>query len=353
MARASLPGPGKGPLLAEAELRSEDGERHALGDVGPRRFPSVVISPETSPGHGSGRTRRRPGVPGWTDGSGGTSVIGRDERQPDGSSVLADGLLGPAPTGAGCGRPASAGDAEGFGGSDGALEAVDVSSFLRMFAAMANAADGRVEPRLCSMCVQLLGIDGASVAVFANMSHWGALCTSDATATTLLDLQHSLGEGPTLDAYRSGLPVSEVALNDPQDPRWLAFSGQAHAAGAAAIFAFPLRVGAARLGALTVHQRRPGPLRRAQHADALVLADALTEFVLAIQAEAPPSVLAAPLEAVASHHAQVHQAAGIIAARHGIDVSEALVRLRAHAYRSERLLAEVAREVVTGTLRLE
>ena len=82
-------------------------------------------------------------------------------------------------------------------------------------------------------------------------------------------------------------------------------------------------------------------------------ADALTEFVLAIQAHAPPRVLAAPLEAVASYHAEVHQAAGILVARFDISVSEALVRLRAHAYAAERPLAEVARQVLTGELRLE
>jgi hypothetical protein len=222
-----------------------------------------------------------------------------------------------------------------------------------MLSALATTAEGKPETRLCNTCVELLRVDGASVAVFAGASGWGALCSSDALATTLLDLQDTLGEGPTLDAYHARTPVSEAALGDPQHARWVAFSGQAHAAGAQAVFAYPLRVGAARLGVLTLHQRRPGPLTSTQHADALVWADALTEFVLAIQANAPPRVLAEPLEAVASYHAEVHQAAGILAARLGIKVSEALVRLRAHAYAVERPLADVARSVVTGELRLE
>ncbi len=230
---------------------------------------------------------------------------------------------------------------------------MDASSLSRMFAALATAGDDKLERRLCSTCVELLRVDGASIAVFADAAGWGALCSSDALAATLLDLQHTLGEGPTLDAYHATRPVSEVALGNPEDPRWVAFSGQAHAAGAAAVFAYPLRVGAARVGVLTLHQRRPGALRRAQHADALLWADALTDFVLAIQAQAPPRVLAAPLEAVATYHAEVHQAAGILAARLEIGVGEALVRLRAHAYATGRLLADVAREVITGTLRIQ
>jgi hypothetical protein len=230
---------------------------------------------------------------------------------------------------------------------------MDASSRSRMLSALATTAEGKPEPRLCSTCVELLQVDGASVAVFAGASGWGALCSSDPLATTLLDLQHTLGEGPTLDAYGSRTPVSEVALRNPERPRWLAFSGQAHAAGTEAVFAYPLRSGAARVGVLTLHQRRPGPLTTGQHADALIWADALTDFVLAIQADAPPRVLAAPLEVVAAYHAEVHQAAGMLAARHGVGVSEALVRLRAHAYAAGRPLADVAREVVTGELRIE
>lgn len=222
-----------------------------------------------------------------------------------------------------------------------------------MFAALATAGAGRQEPLLCSTCAELLGVDGASVAVFGDDVGWGALCSSGALATTLLDLQQTLGEGPTLDAYRSGVPVSDLALGNARGQRWIAFSGQAHAAGAAAVFAYPLRIGVARIGVLTLHQGQPGPLTSVQHADALVWADALTHFVLAVQAHAPPQVLGARLEAVASYHAEVHQAAGILAARLGIGVGEALVRLRAHAYSTERPLADVARDVVTGALRLE
>ena len=229
---------------------------------------------------------------------------------------------------------------------------MDPSSLLRMLSALATTAEGNQE-RLCATCADLLGVDGASVAVFAGESDWGALCSSDALATTLLDLQHTLGEGPTLDAYLAGALVSEVALGDPEPSRWVAFCGQAHAAGSEAVFAYPLRIGAARLGVLTLHKRRPGPLTSTQHADALVWADALAEFVLAIQAHATPRVLAAPLEAVASSHAEVHQAAGILAARFDISISEALVRLRAHAYAAQRPLADVARQVVTGELRIE
>jgi hypothetical protein len=49
----------------------------------------------------------------------------------------------------------------------------------------------------------------------------------------------------------------------------------------------------------------------------------------------------------------VHQAAGMVSVQLGISVAEALVRLRAHAFRHDRLLGDVANEVVARRLRLE
>src|SRR5436309_2527942 len=50
--------------------------------------------------------------------------------------------------------------------------------------------------------------------------------------------------------------------------------------GSRAVFAFPLQVGAARLGVMDVFQRRPGPLTETQLRTALVLADVTVETLL-------------------------------------------------------------------------
>jgi AmiR/NasT family two-component response regulator len=48
----------------------------------------------------------------------------------------------------------------------------------------------------------------------------------------------------------------------------------------------------------------------------------------------------------------VHNAAGIVSAQEGISVTEALIRLRAYAYSHDRLLRDVAQDVIARTLRL-
>jgi AmiR/NasT family two-component response regulator len=49
----------------------------------------------------------------------------------------------------------------------------------------------------------------------------------------------------------------------------------------------------------------------------------------------------------------VHHAAGIVPVQQGISVTEALIRLRSYAFGHDRLLADVAEDVVTHRLRLQ
>jgi AmiR/NasT family two-component response regulator len=49
----------------------------------------------------------------------------------------------------------------------------------------------------------------------------------------------------------------------------------------------------------------------------------------------------------------VHQATGMIAAQLNVGVAEALVRLRANAFATDRPIDQVATEVVTGRRRFE
>ena len=72
-----------------------------------------------------------------------------------------------------------------------------------------------------------------------------------------------------------------------------------------------------------------------------------------MQAGAPPGALAAELEAGSDFHFVVHQAAGIVSAQLDVSVAEALIRLRAHAFANDRLLTDVAQDVVAHRLRFQ
>jgi hypothetical protein len=180
----------------------------------------------------------------------------------------------------------------------------------------------------------------------------GSLCTTDGVSQLIEELQYTLGEGPCVDAHQQHQVVAEPDLADPVGRRWPAFTPPALQAGVRAVFGFPLRVGTVRLGALNLYRDLPGPLTGDQHADALAVADVAARWVLEAQAGAPPDTVAGELEAGADFHFAVHNAAGIVSVQEGISVTEALIRLRAFAFSSDRLLADVAEDVIARRLRL-
>lgn len=207
--------------------------------------------------------------------------------------------------------------------------------------------------RLCAVCAEVTGMSGAGLMLMSGDVSSGWVCTTDAVSARIEELQYELGEGPCIDAFRLDRPVLEADLADPATPRWMAFSGPAVAAGARAVFGFPLRVGAVRLGALNLYSTRPGSMTDEQHADALVVADVAAQALLVLQADAPTGQLAIELERDAHFHYVVHQAAGMVAAQLDVSVGHALVRLRAHAFGNARNLTEVAQDVVARTLRFD
>lgn len=133
--------------------------------------------------------------------------------------------------------------------------------------------------------------------------------------------------------------------------RWPAFSASAIEAGVAAIFGFPIHVGAVRLGALNLYRDATGPLTDDQHADALMMAEVAAQTILLIQARANPGSIASELETAADFHLAVHGAAGMIAAQLDVGIAQALIRLRAYAFGNNKSLKEVSSEVLARTLR--
>ena len=214
-----------------------------------------------------------------------------------------------------------------------------------------SSRTGTTQP--CSVAKAVTGMTGAGITLMIDAEPQASLCNTDTASSIIEDLQFAVGEGPSIDAYKHERPVLEPCLRDPASVRWPAFSGPAIDAGVRAVFAFPLRTGGVRLGALTLYRDEPGDLTGGQHADALVMAGITTTMILLQQSGAPPDQLAAELEAGADLHYVVHQASGMVAAQMGVGVGEALVRLRGHAFGRDRPLVEVAEDVVGRRLRFE
>ena len=224
---------------------------------------------------------------------------------------------------------------------------------LRILQRLVDGGDPSDPARLCELAVGVVGVGGAGVMLISGDVAAGRACSSDGVAGAIEELQFSLGEGPGLDAHLRSRPVLEPDLAAPTVLRWPAFAPAAVAAGAGAVFAYPLQIGAARLGALHLYCGGAGALTADQEADALVAADVIARALLVLQAAAAPGRIAVEIEAGADLHLVVHQASGMVAAQLEVNVAEALIRLRAFAFGNDCPLPEVARRVVARRLRFD
>ena len=217
----------------------------------------------------------------------------------------------------------------------------------------ANGAGGLSHLASAAAC-DVLGVDGISAGVGTGPEGPALAWSGTAVSTSLENSQFTLGEGPGLDAATSGAPVLISDLRAAQ-VRWLAFAPAALGLGVCAVFAFPLRIGVISVGVLVAQRGTPGPLSAEQLTDALALADTVTIALLDRQAADGGSADRAPTgwAAPVTYRAEVHQATGMISVQLGVTLAEALVRLRAHAWAGDRLLADVAADVVARRLRFD
>ncbi|MFJ4785580.1 ANTAR domain-containing protein [Streptomyces sp. NPDC088794] len=171
------------------------------------------------------------------------------------------------------------------------------------------------------------------------------------------ELQFTLGEGPGPDADRAGLAVLEPDLDRVRPDRWPTLLPAARQLGVDGVCCFPLGLGAVRLGMFTLLWDGRSSLDDGQLADANTLAAALTAALLDGRRPADRrdgnGDEGLPWPADGLHRAVVHQATGMISVQLDIPLAEALVRLRAFAYGSERLVGDVAEDVVARRLRFD
>lgn len=206
--------------------------------------------------------------------------------------------------------------------------------------------------RLVELCVELLSMAGAAIAVIGDGQHRGAVAASDARTKQVDDLQFELGEGPCIGVGSTMAPLLEPDLSTALG-QWPAFAPAAIALGVNAAFVFPLRIGAVQVGALSLYREEAGDLTADVVRDATALAHLATHLLLELEAETPPGALPERLDEVLAHRTEVHQATGMVAAQLDTHVSIALGRLRAHAWANGETIESVAADVVARRLRFD
>lgn len=190
--------------------------------------------------------------------------------------------------------------------------------------APAGQAGLATAPSLLSATADLAGADGAIIALFDARHAEILSLASDPAARRAYEIEFTTGEGPSLETARTRRLVTVSAAD--LGGRWPLYGPQVARLDVGAVAAVPLEAGGVCLGALTL--LNPG----SQRVGAVigVLGEALAHSLLD---GTPRGYLAASgLPAHGDHRAAVHRAAGIVSARHGCSVDDALALIRARAF---------------------
>lgn len=223
-------------------------------------------------------------------------------------------------------------------------------------ALLAIARDGTdhraLAERICQLCVDGLDVDGAALSLLTGSVSRKTLWATDATAELLEDLQFTLNEGACMEAAATGCPVLVPDLRERAEvAHWPIFAAAvAEQTNIGALFALPLQWGTVNLGVLDLYRLAPGGLSEMQRRDALSATDTAALMMLAQRTD-PVDGGGEWLDHSLGNRAEIHQATGMVLVQLGVSPQDALARMRAYAFVEQRLLIDVARDVVSRQLR--
>ena len=207
--------------------------------------------------------------------------------------------------------------------------------------------------RACLAAAEALSASGAGISVMTADGTRGVCATSDPVSDRVEELQFTLGEGPCIDAFASCRPVLTADLAETENYQWPVYAPAARDDGVRAVFAFPLQVGAARLGVMDIFRDRVGALTDEELRTAFGFAEVTVDALLDMQEDKDTHDGDRPAVLDVGHRAELFQAQGMVMVQLGVTIGEALVRMRAYAYAENRRLEDIARDVVNRQLRLD
>jgi GAF domain-containing protein len=200
---------------------------------------------------------------------------------------------------------------------------------------------------LTERCVQLLGVSAAGL-LLTDGQDTLQLVAASSERTRLLELfQLQTDQGPCVDCFRTGQPVSVADV--PSAGRWPRFTAAAAEVGFAAVHALPMRLRDQVIGALNLFDTNPGALDEGRLRVGQALADVATIGLLQERAIRHRDVLTEQLQNALNSRILIEQAKGVLAERLHVDMANAFVVLRGGARNQNRRLTELAQAVVDGT----
>jgi hypothetical protein len=197
---------------------------------------------------------------------------------------------------------------------------------------------------LTERCAELLDIAAAGFLLAGPFGKLQLLAATSEKARDLELFQLQADEGPCVDCYTSGRPVS-VADVAAESTRWPRFVPAAVDADFASVHAVPMRAAGIVLGALGLFGTRPGELNEAD----LLVSQSLAHIacVAILQEHAPTASAVVPrLRTALTARLVVEQAKGFLCERLDVSVEDAFTLLRRYARSFNDHLTDVARRLI-------
>lgn len=197
---------------------------------------------------------------------------------------------------------------------------------------------------LTEQCAQLLDIAAAGLLLADPRHHLHLMAATSEKSRDLELFQLQSDEGPCLDCFSTGRPVSAAELAA-QTTRWPHFVAAATQAGFASVHAVPMRAGDTVLGALGLFGTTTGDLNQADLLVAQTLAHIATVAILQ-EHPATPVIVFSHLRSALTSRIVVEQAKGYLRQRLDVTIEDAFTLLRGYARAHGEHLTEIARQVI-------
>ena len=197
---------------------------------------------------------------------------------------------------------------------------------------------------LTERCAQLLDVAAAGFLLADALDQLRLLAATTEQARELELFQLQSDEGPCMDCYASGQPVSVADLHA-ATARWPQFVPAAIEAGFASVHAVPMRAAGIVLGALNLFGTEPGELTEADQLVAQTLAHIACVAILQEHAPTPSDVMP-QLRAALASRVVVEQAKGFLRETLDVSVEEAFTLLRSYARANGEHLTDVSRRLM-------
>jgi transcriptional regulator with GAF, ATPase, and Fis domain len=225
-------------------------------------------------------------------------------------------------------------------------EAIDMPAVVRALAGimLGDARADAVLQRACEATKAVIpGADEVSVTLVAG-DHPRTVAATGALADEADQKQYAAGEGPCLDAARSGAPV--LVEDVTADPRWPSYAPAAAAGGVRGSLSVPLAVDSATAGALNMYSRQAS----AFDDDAVAVAFDLAHYTGVVASAADEwtraTALAQQMQEAMESRAVIEQAKGILISEHHCSPDKAFQLLVRMSQETHRKLREVAESLV-------